>query len=523
MNIPLELVPSDPDPRARLAKLEKINRVLTGRVERSTDVTGNGFSLFQTTILLEGQVRARTDDLERTLADLSDANIRMRQARDEAETAKGNLTAAIEAVGEGFALFDDRERLVLCNTPFRQLMPDVGAKLLPGMSFADIAGLFSQSRHIVLEADLPAVEWNRVRLDMFRRPHAIFVQQVTGDRWVQVTNERTNTGATVILQTDITDLVRRERERQHDEQSRVLQAMIDHLPQGICMVSSEHRLKAWNHGFISLLALPVKLVQPGASFGRILDHVRDHVLVTAQDGCDRLETWRAESESRYALNLELARSDGVVLDVSCNQMPDGGMVATFTNVTTAWRASEALQMARNSLKQKVSERTLELQTANVKLSHEIAERRAIERELILARDTAEDANRSKTHFLAAASHGLLQPLNAARIFLSLLVETALDTQQHNLARKLDDAFGSVDQILGTLLDISRFDSGAVDTDVHSFRLDDVLGKLSEEFRPLADRKGLRLVYVRTGLLIKSDARHLRRIIQNLLANAIHYT
>src|SRR5690242_21617357 len=126
----------------RLRKLEKINRALMSRVERSTDFSGNGFALFQTAILLEGQVSARTSDLKQTLEDLSDAYARLEDARDDAEEAKQNLTSAIEGVSEGFALFNDAEELVMCNSPFRTLLPDIAAKLQPGTLFPRIAELF---------------------------------------------------------------------------------------------------------------------------------------------------------------------------------------------------------------------------------------------------------------------------------------------------------------------------------------------------------------------------------------------
>ncbi len=514
------------DTADRVRRLEKINRALMRRVEISTDVTANGFSLFQTAILLEGQVRARTDDLEHTLTDLSEAYTRLRQARDEAETAKSNLTAAIEAVSEGFALFDDQEALVLCNQPFRGLMPDVGPELKPGTPFARVAQLFSQSRYIHHDGATDPKDWSAQRVDMFRRPHASFVQQVSGDRWIQVSNKKTGAGATVIFQTDITDLVRREREhreRQLDQQSRTLQATLDYLPQGICMVSPDFALKAWNYQFVSLLALPVRLVQPLASFEAILTHARQHALVTALPECGRIALWLHETGQRRTLNLELTRSDGVVLDVSCNQMPDGGMVASFTDVTAARQASEGLREAKDTLKQKVDERTSELQSANLLLSREIRDRLDIESELIRARDAAEEADRSKTRFLAAASHDLLQPLNAARIFLSLLSDMTLDPQQNRLALKVHDAFGSAEQLLGTLLDISRYDSGAVEIERSAFALDQMLTKLVAEFQPMAEQKSLTLTLVRSGLTLKSDVRHLRRVVQNLIANAVRYT
>jgi PAS domain-containing protein len=253
----------------RLRKLEKINRALMSRVERSTDFSGNGYSLFQTAILLEGQVSARTSDLKRTLEDLSDAYARLEDARDDAETAKQNLTSAIEAVSEGFALFDDAEELVMCNTPFRALLPDIEAKLMPGTPFPRIAELFSQSRHLVLDQHRTPDTWRKARIELFRKPNAAFIQKLSGDRWIQVSNKKTDAGATVVFQTDITDIVRGERlrrERELDEQSQVLQATLDHLPQGIAMFSKDLRLKAWNHRFIDLLSLPLRLVAPFAGF-----------------------------------------------------------------------------------------------------------------------------------------------------------------------------------------------------------------------------------------------------------------
>src|SRR5688572_23221579 len=182
----------------RLRKLEKINRALMSRVERSTDFSGNGYSLFQTAILLEGQVSARTSDLKRTLEDLSDAYARLEDARDDAETAKQNLTSAIEAVSEGFALFDDAEELVMCNTPFRALLPDIEAKLMPGTPFPRIAEFFSQSRHLVLDQHRTPDIWREARIDLFRKPNAAFIQKLSGDRWIQVSNKKTGAGATVV-------------------------------------------------------------------------------------------------------------------------------------------------------------------------------------------------------------------------------------------------------------------------------------------------------------------------------------
>jgi signal transduction histidine kinase len=509
---------SEPDAE-RIRKLEKINRALMGRVERALDLSGGAFSLFQTAILLEDRVKARTSDLQQTLANLSDAYVRLEDARDDAEMARQNLTAAMEAVNEGFALFDAEEHLVMCNAPFRQLMPDLDDALVPGTPFATLAGLFARNRHVVLDASQSEEQWEASRLALFQRPYASFIQQFAGDRWLQISNRRMESGATVIFQTDITDSVRSERlrhERELDEQAKILRATIDQLPQGICMFSKAMQLKAWNRNLIHLLSLPIKMLTPDVSISSIFKAVSNARFTIDAVTAMRVAKWLENPAAHDLHDVEIVRSDGVILAVSSNSMPDGGVVVTFTDVTSERQATLALQVANETLEQRVEERTSELM-------REIQERKAVEVELLKAKEVAEEANKGKTRFLAAASHDLLQPLNASRIFLSLLLETELSPRQLRFADNADRAFGSVEQLLESLLDISRFESGSVETNVVSFPLDDILQTLVAEFQPMSDRKGLRLNYVPTTAWVKSDQGLLRRIIQNLLSNAIHYT
>jgi two-component system, sensor histidine kinase len=503
----------------KVQRLEKVNRALMGRVERSMDFSGNGFSLFQTAILLEDRVKARTRDLERTVQDLSAAYERLQEARDEADDAKLNLTAAIEAVSEGFALFDDSECLVMCNSHFRALMPDIGDELVAGLSFPQMAALFASSKFMALDSDYTKATWRSKRVELFRKPAASFIQQFLGDRWIQISNKRTHTGATVIFQTDITDTVRHERivrDRQLDEQSKILQATIDHLPQGICMFSQDMRLRAWNSRFIELLALQVRLVTAGAGFERILSSLRGTLFATDPASAKRVAAWLEEPSSEMLSNVELTRVDGLILSVSTNIMPDGGVVASFTDVTQERSATLALREAKENLEQRVEERTQELR-------NEVVERRAIGAELIEAKNAAEEANKDKTRFLAAASHDILQPLNAARLFLTLLGEADLDLRQIRLVDKANHAFASVEQLLESILDISRIDSGSVAANLTAVCLHDLFETLASEYQPIAERKGLNLKSVQSKLFVRSDAGLLRRVVQNLMANAIRYT
>src|SRR5262249_45171181 len=126
-------------------------------------------------------------------------------------------------------------------------------------------------------------------------------------------------------------------------------------------------------------------------------------------------------------------------------------------------------------------------------------------------------------FLAAASHDILQPLNAARLYVTSLIERQGNGEEARLIGNVDASLEAVEEILGALLDISRLDSGAMRPELVSFRIDELLRQLEVEFTPLAREKGLELTFVPCSLSVRSDRRLLRRLLQNLVSNAVKYT
>lgn len=179
---------------------------------------------------------------------------------------------------------------------------------------------------------------------------------------------------------------------------------------------------------------------------------------------------------------------------------------------SAW----SMFQAAVALEQEVMARTRELEQAMADLSQR-------NRELAVARAAAEEANRSKTRFLRAASHDLVQPLSAARLFLSALTDTPMDAQQKELTQRLSGAFESVEQLMHAVLDISRLDSQRIEFNRQPVALGDLFRRLAAEFAPMAQAKGLRLGFVATDAVVESDPIFLRRIAQNLVSNAIKYT
>jgi signal transduction histidine kinase/CheY-like chemotaxis protein len=177
----------------------------------------------------------------------------------------------------------------------------------------------------------------------------------------------------------------------------------------------------------------------------------------------------------------------------------------------------------DELEQRVAARTEELLEANHNLQQQIAQREQIEQDLRDARDAAQAANRSKDKYLAAASHDLLQPLNAARLLIATLRERQLPDVERVLVERTHQALEGAEDLLTDLLDISRLDQAAVKPDVALYRLDEVFAPLVSEFQSVAQAAGLNL-RVHTGhYAVRTDLRLLTRILRNFLSNACRYT
>lgn len=187
------------------------------------------------------------------------------------------------------------------------------------------------------------------------------------------------------------------------------------------------------------------------------------------------------------------------------------------------QARQRLQQLNDQLEQRVAERTDALLEANHNLQQQIARRELIEQQLRDARDAAQAANRSKDKYLAAASHDLLQPLNAARLLIATLRERQLPAAEHVLVERTHQALEGAEDLLTDLLDISRLDQAAVRPDVAPYRLDELLAPLVSEFQTVAGAAGLELRVRFVDAAVATDLRLLTRILRNLLSNACRYT
>lgn len=289
---------------------------------------------------------------------------------------------------------------------------------------------------------------------------------------------------------------------------RLLEAALETVPQGICTFDAELRITAWNGRFLRLLGLPADAVRVGLPLAAFAADNRSRGEYGGRDMAALLAD-RDVSAQTWPYVHERRRQDGTVLEVVYDRMPDGGYISTYTDVTDRHRAAEALRAANETLELRVRERT---------------------EALMQAKAEAESANASKTRFLAAASHDLLQPLNAARLFIAALDETqtepgslSLGARERSLVAHAGTALRSTEQLLGGLLDISSLDSGAIRPNVRPFAVGPILERLAIEFSALAKERNLVLRHVGCGATVSTDPQLLRRILQNFLANALRYT
>lgn len=146
------------------------------------------------------------------------------------------------------------------------------------------------------------------------------------------------------------------------------------------------------------------------------------------------------------------------------------------------------------------------------------------RQLTRRAEVAEKANRAKSRLLAAASHDLLQPLHAARLFNSTLRSRAVaDDHVRLLSGRVEKSLLAAEEVLEGLLDIARLDTGAFQPIEGIFDVGELLESLHEQFAPLARQRGIRFEVMPTSALGYSDQRLIRRILQNLIGNALRYT
>jgi histidine kinase len=279
-------------------------------------------------------------------------------------------------------------------------------------------------------------------------------------------------------------------------------ASLEHLPQGISVVDKELRLVAWNTRYQEIFKFPPGLLRVGMPIEEVLRYNARLGRLGPGSVEEAIQRRLDHMRSGSAHMFERERPDGSVLEIRGNPLPGGGFVTSFADITAYKTAARDLRNLATTLEHRIEERTHDLEAAKAE---------------------AELANRSKTRFVAAAVHDLLQPLNAARMYVGVLRGRLPGGEDRGLADRVESALEAQDELLASLLDIARLEAGALAAKPIDLPLEPLLDGLARQFGILASSRGLVLHYVPCHVTVRSDPLLLRRVLQNFLSNAIHYT
>lgn len=301
----------------------------------------------------------------------------------------------------------------------------------------------------------------------------------------------------------------------------LLQTTLETIPQGVSVVDHNLQLVAWNSRYEEIFNYPPRLLYVGCPISRVYEfNAARGIFAQADEDLDaaiaRRLSWLKDGKA-YRLERELPNQ--VFIEIRGIPLANGGYVTTYTDVTEYHRVQTELKQARDQLEDRVAERTAELIESNQSLSRENQLRARVERELSLV-------HASKSRFLAAASHDMAQPINAARLFVAALEQKARKNGDESLlkdVRHIGDALVSSEKLIESLREISRLDSGKLVPKREHVSAASLLQPLAHEFSAIAAQKKLRLKTVNTKLWLYTDPQLLRRIVQNFLSNAVNYT
>ena len=289
----------------------------------------------------------------------------------------------------------------------------------------------------------------------------------------------------------------------------LLQTSLESLDQGVCVVDRDVRLVAWNSRYVEFFGF-----DPGEIYvGKPLEELIRQTAPLGGEGPDDVDQLIEERIGpilrRERQMFERDWANGLTLRVTGVPLATGEYVTSFTDVSELRNAARELAQSNELLEQRVSLRTSELTAANAALAE--------------AKGQAERVTNAQARFVAAASHDLLQPLHAARLFLGAASQDDASDETRGLVAKADISIESADRLLRALLNLSRLEVGAVKADFSPVSVAALLNDLRRDFESQAASKGVRLDIGPTRLWVMSDPDLLRSILQNLIGNAVRYT
>ncbi|MDY0884301.1 PAS-domain containing protein [Dongia soli] len=427
------------------------------------------------------------------------------QMERDLQASEQRLRLAIDSIPDAFALYDNEDRLILCNKRYIELAISPTTIDPIGKTFEYLARNVALSSIAPMEAKDDPEGWFERRLQRHRNPPSEPVEVVLQDgRWLRVSERRTIDGGWVATWSEVTAL---------KEAETRLRSAIAAFNEGFVFYDKNERLILCNDRFKALYPKSAAIMAPGVT----LEEIYRYGMARGEfaDDDNDSEAWLKREFRRIRQKIphvvEQQLTDGRWTMVSRSPVADGGMVSIITDVTELKLRQDELQQTQQKLQQQTQHLT------------QFAE------QLRAARMAAESANQAKSRFLAHMSHELRTPLNAILGFADVIRHGMFGeiapVRYRDYVQYIHESGSHLLEMINDVLDLSKIEAGKFELKVEALDAALITQAGSKLVAGMAKENGVRLMIDIDPACprIHGDARAIKQIIINLLSNGVKFT